>query len=258
MITAIISGTIVLLTLVLFIIFFVLVHYRKQAISQNIQKQMQSHFQQELLRTQIEIQEQTLKTISQEIHDNVGQVLSLAKLNLATFPTLGELQSNKINDTKNLVSKAIIDLRNLSRSMFGDQLQEMGLAKAIDNELSIVHSTGLFDTSLSVGNNVRKLEPQIEIVLFRMVQEAINNIIKHAKATRIHIDIGYEPNQFHISINDNGKGFDLNNNNQSSGGMGLKSIQNRAALIGATFNIESDKGKGTTLSLHIPNPVYQT
>ncbi|MEI2749016.1 MAG: histidine kinase [Ferruginibacter sp.] len=108
---------------------------------------IQLRFQQELLQTQIEIQEQTLKTISQEIHDNVGQILSLAKLNLNIFPAANDEQQTKINDTKQLVSKAIIDLRNLSRSMYGDQLNELGLNDAIANELSIIRNTGQFNTA---------------------------------------------------------------------------------------------------------------
>jgi len=96
---------------------------------------MKSQFEQELLQTQIEIQEQTLKTISQEIHDNVGQVLSLAKLNLNTFEANPE---GKLKNTKELVSKAINDLRDLSRSLHGEKIGEIGLQEAIVNELKIL------------------------------------------------------------------------------------------------------------------------
>ncbi len=96
-----------------------------------------------LLETQIEIQEQTLKTIAEELHDNIGQVLSLAKLNLNTFPVFTDMAiQTKINDIKQLVSKAILDLRNLSRSMHGDRFNDLGLKEAIANELKIMQNTG--------------------------------------------------------------------------------------------------------------------
>jgi signal transduction histidine kinase len=99
--------------------------YRKR-IKENLL--LQAKFQQALLQTQIEIQEQTLTTISQEIHDNIGQVLSLAKLNLNT---LQPDEHEKLKDTKMLVSKAINDLRDLSRSMHGDKIADLGLQKPL-------------------------------------------------------------------------------------------------------------------------------
>ena len=111
-----------------FIIFFIFLFNKRKNELINDKILMKTQFDQELLQTQIEIQEQTLKTISQEIHDNIGQILSLAKLNLNTFEGAESANNQiKINDTKNLVSKAINDLRDLSRSLHGDKIAELGL-----------------------------------------------------------------------------------------------------------------------------------
>ncbi len=219
---------------------------------------IQLRFQQELLQTQIEIQEQTLKTISQEIHDNVGQILSLAKLNLNIFPAANDEQQTKINDTKQLVSKAIIDLRNLSRSMYGDQLNELGLNDAIANELSIIRNTGQFNTELIIQGEKFKLSLQHELVVFRMLQEALNNIIKHAKAKNIEVVLQYSNPAFAMSVTDDGKGFDPTSINNSKNGMGLKSMKNRAALIGGIFHMDAAIGKGSTLSLNLPDAKTKT
>ena len=213
---------------------------------------MQSKHEQALLQTQIEIQEQTLKTISQEIHDNVGQVLSLAKLNLGTFETMeSEANQVKINDTKQLVSKAINDLRDLSRSLHGDKIAELGLQDSVANELKILQNTGQYQTALYITGDNYKLEEQKEMVLFRIVQESLNNAIKHAKAKNININIAYQPELFSLIISDDGSGFDPGALQSAETGIGLKSMQNRAALIGAAFTLNSQNGNGTTITIEL-------
>ena len=232
------------------LMFFIFFAKRRQHFRQK--KILEVQFQKELLQTQIEIQEQTLKTISQEIHDNVGQVLSLAKLNLGTFETM-ESESNqvKINDTKQLVSKAINDLRDLSRSLHGDKIAELGLQESIASELKILQNTGQYLTALTITGNNYKLEPQKEMVLFRIVQESLNNAIKHAKAKNIHINLLYQQELFSLIISDDGSGFDPAVLQSAETGIGLKSMQNRAALIGATFTLNSQNGNGTSITIEL-------
>lgn len=215
---------------------------------------MKIQFQQELLQTQIEIQQQTLKTISQEIHDNVGQVLSLAKLNLGTLKdTESAFNETKINNTRQLVSKAINDLRDLSRSLYGNKIAELGLADAIDNEMQILQNSGLFKTSFKIIGEAFKLEPQKEMVIYRMLQESMNNAIKHSKAQHIDVVLKYDTGRFNLSITDDGVGFDTDDLQQSQPGMGLKSMKNRAALVGGKVSVMSSPGKGTTVSVDLEN-----
>ncbi len=214
---------------------------------------MKSQFRQELLQTQLEIQEQTLKTISEEIHDNVGQVLSLAKLNLNTVVNINDEQAQlKIDSTKNLVSKAINDLRNLSRSLHGERIGEIGLQEAISNELKIVQNTGHFKTDLKITGQVYKLDPQKEMVLFRIVQEALHNAVKHSNAAHLIVLMKYNAADFTLTISDDGIGFQPDQLAASKAGIGLKSMQNRAALIGAAFSLQSSKNKGTSIIIELP------
>jgi signal transduction histidine kinase len=244
----VIIGTTLILFLGCILIFIAFLYQKKKQRHFKETQLIQSQFQQELLRTQLEIQEQTLKTISEEIHDNVGQVLSLAKLNLNTFENNSE---QKLHDTKQLISKAINDLRDLSRSMHGDRIAELGLHQSIADELQILQNSGEFETHLQITGETYKLLPQKEMVLFRMVQEALNNAIKHARAKNISLQLHYKPEMFTLTVQDDGTGFDTTVM-QNKNGIGLKSMQNRAALIGGSFTVYSKPGNGTVISIELP------
>jgi len=245
-----ISFIIAFLLLGLFILTLTWLYSKRQEKNKQEKLLMQSQFQQELLQTQLEIQEQTLKTISEEIHDNVGQVLSLAKLNLNTLE-YGEEQ--KIQDTKNLVGKAINDLRNLSRSIHGDRIAELGLLQSITDELNILQNSGQFATHLKVTGNAYKMEPQKEMVLFRIVQEAMNNAIKHSKAKNITVQLDYLQEQFCITVSDDGIGFDMAALPSDKPGIGLTSMKNRVALIGGAITMHTGLNNGTSICITLEN-----
>jgi signal transduction histidine kinase len=248
-------GTLIFLILsALFIVFIVVSTQRRKKLLAE-KKQMKYKFDQELLQTQLEIQEQTLKTISQEIHDNIGQVLSLTKLNLNTIDInkQEELQE-KIKDSKDLVSKAIHDLRDLSKSLNTDNIAAMGLQRAIEYELEMIRKAG-FETVLEITGETIRMEPQKELILFRIVQETLNNIIKHAEAKKITVTMNYTPDTMEMKIKDNGRGVDLSPLNAGTDGgfgLGIRNMHNRAKLIGADFNMSSSIGNGTIVSLIVP------
>ena len=251
---AVFAGTIVLLILASFGIIFTLIYKKKQQANKREKHFMQSQFNQAILQTQIEIQEHTLKNISQEIHDNIGQVLSLAKLNLNTLPTnIDAATQTKVEDSKHLISKALRDLRDLSRSLHGHKIAELGLQESITAELKIIKNTGQFNTSLHIDGSQYRLGPQKEMVLFRMVQEALHNAIKHSKAKNIEVHLQYGLTAFRLSVNDNGTGFNPATLNPAETGIGVKNMQNRAALIGAIFSLNSNAENGTQISIELKN-----
>ena len=240
------------ITFLVFIIsFFILFrgYYLRRLKFYKEKQSLEFNFKQQLLQTQLEIQEQTLKTISEEIHDNVGQVLSLAKLNLNTFEHNTE---QKLQDTRQLISKAINDLRDLSRSMHGDRIAQLGLQQSLADELQILQNSGEFETHIKITGESYKLPQQKEMVLFRMVQEALNNAIKHAKAKNISLQLNYTPEMFTLTVQDDGTGFDTTVM-QNKNGIGLTSMQNRATLIGGHFSIRSSEKDGTSITIELPN-----
>ena len=219
------------------------------------EQKMKSDFQQTLLQTQLEIQEQTLKTISEEIHDNIGQALSLAKLKLNTIDIAKQEQLiEKITDSKNLVSKAIQDLRDLSRSLNTDNIAAMGLIRAVEYELELFRKSG-FATDLHISGTITRMEPQRELIIFRIVQEALTNIIKHAEARSITVTAAYNTDTLELQVQDDGKGTvmqDITGEENSNKSLGLRNMHNRAKMVGATFSMESVPGNGTVIKLSIP------
>jgi two-component system, NarL family, sensor kinase len=247
----IIWGSVIFFVLSFFIVSFLIVYNKKHR--HFIDEQ--NKFAQTLLQSQLEIQEQTLKTISQEIHDNVGQVLTLAKLNLATSTSLSGEEAEKINTSKQLIGKAIQDLRDLSRSLNTDYVEEMGLVRSIEYELELLQKTGTIIPTFNLIGKPEKLGKQTELILFRMVQEAIHNIMKHAQAKHINCSVLFEADELSIHIKDDGKGFDpspLKDEQYKGFGLGLRTMSSRATLIGARFLVESNPGNGTTVSFFIP------
>lgn len=245
-----IATSLLFFVLATFIFAFLAIYQRKRK-QHKIEKQLlQTQFTEELLHTQIEIQEQTLKTISQEIHDNVGQVLSLAKLNLNTFPPTDDKSiTEKVIDTKGLIGKAINDLRDLSRSLHGDKIADLGLQEAIANELKILQNTGQYTTELKIIGEPFKLNNEEEIVIFRVLQEAVNNAIKYSKAQNIIVTLAYEYRLFKFILIDDGIGFNTSLLQSAHKGIGLKNMQNRTTLIGGIFSITSIINTGTTIQI---------
>ena len=237
-----------------FILVIISAHQQKQRKYGLEKAALKAQYQESLLQSQLEIQEQTLKNISQEIHDNIGQTLSLAKLNLNTLK-LNDPENAvvKIASSKELVSKAILDLRSLSKTMHTDTILQAGLLKALEIELQIISRSSDIHTALKVAGTPFSLDPQKELIIFRTIQEAFNNVIKHANAQSINIEVIYADNKMEITVADNGSGFDPNvSKPEKVGGSGLRNMKNRMQLIGASLNIHANDPKGTKVHIIIP------
>lgn len=251
---------IIFLSIITIFIFFItvfLVLYNKRHVSYISERKIQETlFQQTLLQSQLEIQEQTLKNISQEIHDNVGQVLSLAKLNLNMMEIdKPEQLQKKINSTLGQVTKAINDLRDLSKSFNTDNIVALGLIQSIAAEMDIINRADSHKTAFRITGNSVLLEPQKELILFRIVQEAMHNIIKHADAKYLAVHADYTAYRLELMICDDGKGFELepiSQKNNADYGLGIRNMHNRAKMIGADFSMNSTIGNGTMVKIVVP------
>lgn len=246
----IIAITIILFLLGFFIFLFVLVYQKRKTEYQNQLVAQKIEFEHSLLQAQLEIQEQTFKTISQEIHDNIGQMLSLAKMNLSKFAIDRRNSDEAVLTAKDLVSKSVNDLRDLSKSLNTDSISAVGFLKAIETELHLVEKTTGIAATLTTSGIMQKLPPQPELILFRIVQEALHNSIKHAAPTLLSVDAKFEIDNLQLSISDNGTGF--NPALQLSPGIGLHNMESRSKLIGASFLFQSLPGKGTTIQISFP------
>ena len=155
-----------------FIAFISLLYQKKQHAFLHQLQRVKNAYEREGLKSQLEVQEQTLKQISMEIHDNIGQFISLAKLHLNTLELReGTLEAEKVDHAVDLLSKAMDDLRDISKSLSLELIRAGGLVKAIENQVSQFQKTARYAIAFSVTGNYEYLEEQKEIILFRIVQE---------------------------------------------------------------------------------------
>jgi len=238
--------------LVIFVVFIVTLIYRYQkkqiAYFKEIEELKITH-QNTLLQSQLEVQEQTFQHIAREIHDNIGQKLTLAKLYLNTlsYSSMEEVKSSVI-DSLSLITDSIGSLSDVSRSMGTEVLLNNGLVKGIELELGKLQKSGLYQCDLKVNGQEIFLNANTEIVIFRIVQECINNFLKHANGTCESIQLHYATDELELVIKDNGQGFETNS---SPHGSGLINIKKRAAMLNGVCIIESS-GNGTAITIKIP------
>lgn len=248
----IIIGIILGLLLVGFIIAMLFLYKRRQQKQEQEMAQVKDQHEKEVLHSQLEIQEDTFKTISQELHDNIGQLLSVVKLSLSTLQLEKEDKAYPLIDhSKKVLNKAILDLSNLTKSLHTDRITDLGLAESLSFELMTIKHAGLLLTDFSLSGEEFQLPEKKAIFLFRMFQEMLNNILKHSGATHINVKLSYgADNTFVMQVEDNGKGFEVEkvkSSLSSAKGVGLKSMLNRAKIIGADIDITSTINKGTTI-----------
>lgn len=215
-------------------------------------KQREIAFRKKLHEKELETMQRTMKNISGEIHDNVGQILSLAKLTINSIEH-GESKSSqeKLNTSSALIKKAIHDLRNLASILNSEGASNEGLVELIRKELIDLKQAGKHETEFVLEGEPYLLIHQLE--LFRIFQEALNNAIKHAEATKISVRTSFKPHRFEMQISDNGIGFDMATVKDSNhSGLGLRNIQNRAKMISGDVKIETGENCGTTILVTLP------
>lgn len=208
--------------------------------------------QQALLESQLEIHEKIFHEISDEIHNNIGQLLSLVKLNLNTLgKELPEKTSEKIQSSKDMVGKAITDLRDLSRDLDGGGIITPGLTSAIERETSLFSKKAKCKAMLSFDGRPFRFDRGKEVIFFRLFQEALNTVDQN-EAKTVFIRLAYQTRMVNLTISDD-KAFDAFQKNPSEGNAGpaVLNMQNRAHLIGADFRIITAPIKGTSISLDL-------
>lgn len=248
LIFAIVSVSILVAFLAGILIFAIVQYYNRRKIHLLELNKLTSQFENELLQTKLEIQESVFNNISQEIHDNVGQVLSLVKLKLSNI----EIGNNpkKIEESKALVGKAIHDLRNLAKRINSDHIANQSIRSLIEQELiNIENSIKKLETECIIVNRPIELNPQTRLFVYRIFQESVNNIIKHANASMIKVKLEFKESYFVLTIQDNGVGFLNSNMEHQNKGIGLINMRNRANMIDANLSISSTVNLGVIIKL---------
>jgi signal transduction histidine kinase len=212
---------------------------------------LKTNFENELLKSQIEVKEQTMQTIAGNLHDNIGQLLSLTVVTLSTIdPESPAGVSKKVKSVSELTKRAIKEVRQLSRLIYGQEIIRMGLAEAIAFELDYLKNAGLHAITFDSNYQPREEYQDKEIILFRIFQEILNNAVRHAEATAIDVTIRQNDQGLAVTIKDNGKGFNEEEVVNEKKGMGLFNIRRRVAFIGGDITITVQNG--TEIKIVIP------
>ncbi|WP_370226238.1 sensor histidine kinase [Mesoflavibacter sp.] len=235
----------------LVILFFIVFQKRKNKLLIDKIKQKQA-FEKELSNAQTEIQEQTLKNIGWELHDNVGQLLAAASMQLNILKTkLGDDDVlNSFKDASDTVKESLKEVRMLSRSLNNEVILNIGFEKSISNELDRLKKMKFASAELNVKGDIVEFEnKKHEIIIFRILQEFFSNTVKYSEAKNLFVILDYQENHLKIIAKDDGVGFDMTTVNK---GAGLLNMQSRAELINMEYQLISQPGDGVTLELLYP------
>jgi two-component system, NarL family, sensor kinase len=240
------------LALVAFIGIMLYLYRKKQILFFQNLEQIKLDNEKTLMAAQLEMQESTFQHISREIHDNISLSLTLAKLQLHTLNWNDKEESEeKVGMSIRLLSQSINDLSDISKGLNADIIIQQGLIKALEDEVQRIRQADLFSIDWKLTGNPIYMDAQKELIIFRIVQEAFNNIIKHAAARHAELNLHYNEVRLYITIKDNGDGFDpdLCGTKKQAG---LKNMEARIKMLQGTMNISSLPGNGTSLSFTIP------
>jgi two-component system, NarL family, sensor kinase len=237
-------GFLLMVLMSAFIIFMVFAHRQRQIRAKEKLTAIKLEFEKTLLDVEKEIREETLSFVGRELHDNIGQLLSLAKLNLASN------KPEKIQTGKNLLNDIIQEVRGLSKVLNLDWVEGYSLETFVQKELEKLEQAEFCKTTFQTEIQELILTKEEKIILIRVIQECINNAIKHASPSLIEVIIRREKEINCIQLRDNGKGFTVN---VEKTGSGLVNLKKRMETIGGDFQLTSALGKGTMVKLYLPN-----
>lgn len=240
--TTVLVFAIVLIMVVVYIFF-----YKKKSELLFDRKIKEAQFEQELTLAIIEMKETTLSYIGQELHDDLGQKMSIAKLmvNLGLETAEGP-QKEILQEINEVIGESIRDIRSLSKSFITEQIENLGLVQSVQKEVSRIDRLNLMKIKFTYNTNKIIVESKDCLILFRIIQESINNVLKHSRAKNMTISLKDEPRFVEIILSDDGIGF---NENKHKSGSGLMSMKKRANLIQTDLDVNTIIGEGTTITI---------
>jgi signal transduction histidine kinase len=249
------SGLFVIIILIILIIILASTYSKKQIKLETELSLLTVRNEKEILKSQLEIQEDIFNKISREIHDNISLGLTLSKLQINNFLESDQTNKNLLISSVELITKSLIDLNDISKSLDSNQLFAHGLVAVLEAEIAVISKSKLVDIEFNLRGETIFLESEKELIIFRIFQEACNNILKHAKANNITIDLLYEINHVELKISDDGIGFNIEETMKTKEirkMSGLKNIYQRSEIIGAEIFVYSTPKIGTTIHIKIP------
>lgn len=234
--------------IILFVVF-----YQKRMLKEQMKRQvLEAQYQQKMLQAELESQEAERRRLAADLHDSIGGMLSTIRVGISTMARmLPEPQA--VDQTKQMLDDTISSVRRISRDLMPSTLEKFGLQHALTELCEKFEATSRINVRFT-HDEMPAFDKPRELLIFRIVQELLNNAIKHSQASEIHVHVNTTPDNLLIIVEDDGVGFnpdDYTNDAKSGKGLGLFNIENRARLLGATmtYNVEREKGSETRITL---------
>ncbi|MDP5172052.1 MAG: sensor histidine kinase [Bacteroidia bacterium] len=248
-------ATLIMLGLVGFIIFFVLVYQRRLSKQQLLILERESAHRQALLFASIQTQEEERQRIARDLHDEIGAMLSAVKMKVSQAKRKAkddEVLTPVLEETSVMLTDSIQSVRRISHALLPPMLSKFGLSTTLKSLIEQSQPDEGPQISFLHTGMERRLAPTHELGLYRVTMEVVNNAIKYAQANKISVRLAFEPVETSLQIQDDGKGFILDDASSASSGLGLKNIESRLLSIGATWEFSSAPGTGTSLYISLP------
>jgi two-component system NarL family sensor kinase len=212
----------------------------------------QNRQQQEILRTTIKVQDEERKRVAEDLHDSLGSILSAAKLKLSAVEetkTPGSEEKDKLRDTLALLDEALAEMKNIAYNIMPATLSRLGLTAALESLFNRISSRSALHVTYHTHGLDKRLDEFTELNMYRIILESVNNVVRHAGASNVTVQLVKYPDYINISVEDDGCGFEKD---LVSGGHGLANIASRVKNLDGTLDIDSRPGGGTTVFVDIP------
>ncbi|MEM7655186.1 MAG: sensor histidine kinase [Bacteroidota bacterium] len=248
-------STLIMFGLVGFIIFFVVVYQLRLLRQQRLMQAQEAEYQRQLLTASIQSQEMERQRIARDLHDEIGAMLSTVKMKVSQAKRKSqdvEQLTPVLSETSALLTDSIQNVRRISHALLPPTLERFGLAAALS---ALFEGSQIEDgpvLSFQQQGPERRIPLDQELGLYRVVQEMLNNALKHAQAKHIRLQLERRPTETYLHLTDDGVGFSLPEAQHNAAGLGLKNIQSRILTLGGKWQLTSQPGQGTQLELSVP------
>lgn len=260
---SILIASLAMVIMAVFVIVFIIYYQRKRLEQEKNLRDVEKSYQRMLLDTALNSEEAERRRIAQDLHDDIGTMLSLTKLSLnQLYKNMNRDDSRSefnLHKAQSLVEETIIHVRRITRDLVPTTLEQFGLVAAIEEFIHRLSG----NLSLTVhfqcdAENIPRLAPKVELALYRIMQELVNNAIKHANCDEIEIDLHLDKGKLELQVTDNGKGLDVSpEGTRQSEGLGLRNIESRLSVINGAVNYQKPGVRGLRARVQIPvEPEY--
>ncbi|MEM7373350.1 MAG: tetratricopeptide repeat protein [Bacteroidota bacterium] len=257
LILGILAGIFCLIAVLVWYVARVNTKAKKRALEEHLNRMIQEQ-EQGMFEAMIVGQERAYSIIAKELHDNIGMLLSTTNLHFSSLEEKLGAQSVSLHEAKSTLMKALKEVRFLSKNMLSGTLHHIGFLESIKELFSIVNAIGLYQIDLQTsGLEHAEIPPSVAHSMFRCIQELVSNVIKHAEADRISLNISYEAQDLRIVFRDNGIGFSKDIGVMKEG-VGLASIETRIEELKGVYQVDTSSGQGTSYVISIPLPSSQS